>query len=140
MAGDRTRVRQLLDAAQAALDDASVAFDEEFPIGPPVPTPGPVIKVAVGDDVQAALVQARTDGSTLLLAPGEHRVNLRVTADPTARRVLITSDTTNLPPVGTRITRDYLPGLAQLRSANSIDPVLRYDCGATGVDLRGLAT
>lgn len=138
MAGDAARVRSLLDDVQDALSEASAAFDEEFPTTPPTPTPGPVIKVNVGDDVQAALVQARHEGATLLLAVGEHKCNLKVTHDPTAKPVLITSDTTNLPAPGVRITRDYASGIAMLRSKNDLDPALRYECGSTGVDLTGI--
>lgn len=140
MAGDRQRVRDALDATQAALADASRAFDEEYPAGPTEPVPGPIVRVPVGGDVQAALDDARSTGATLLLAVGEHRVNLVVHEDPLALPVLITSDTTTLPAAGQRMTRDYLPGLAQLKSANNMDPVIAYRCKSSGVHLTGLAT
>lgn len=136
MAGDTDRVRELLDVAQQALDDAVNAFDEEFPTQP-IP-PANVIRVAVGDDVQAALLQARITGATLLLAVGEHRCNLKVSADPIALPVLITSDTQNIPAPGQRIQRDAENGLARLKSANGIDPVLFYEMGSTGVNLTGV--
>ena len=138
MAGDRARVMQLLDASVAATEAARAGFTDEYPAGPTPPTPLPPIRVPVGGDVQAALTQARVEGATLLLAVGEHRCNLVVTDDPTAQPVRITSDTEALPPAGTRITREYESGLACLKSANNVDPVITYKLRSTGVDLIGL--
>jgi hypothetical protein len=129
----------LLETTQVALTEARNAFDQEFPpLIIPAP-PGHVYRCAVGDNVQAALDNARTTGGVLLLAVGVHLVNLRVRADPAARPVLITSDTASLPDEGQRMTRDYLEGLAQLKSANNLDPTLRYDCASSGVHLTGVA-
>jgi hypothetical protein len=139
MAGDRQRVRTLLDAAINAQLEASAAFDEEYPSTTPDP-PGLIVRVKCGDDVQAALVQARRDGATLLLEVGEHQCNLKIENDPSARPVWITSDTEVIPAEGQRMTREYQSGLAMLRSANGLDPVINYKCGSTGVNLTAIGT
>lgn len=144
MAGNRQRVRDLLDATDATLHETSRAFDEEYPPGttPPTPTPPPrpepIVRVPVGGNVQAALDDARSAGGTLLLAVGTHLVNLVVRFVEDAKPVLITSDTSSIPPNGVRITREYGPGLAWLKSANNLDPVIRYDLRSSDVHLTGL--
>jgi hypothetical protein len=111
---DPIHMRLLMDAAAASFAALKSEFDIEDP-----PEPVPIVtKVAVGEDVQAALTSLMISGGTLVLAPGIHHCDLvipeRQLTDPL---ITITSDSLqNLPPPGVRIDPSYLPALAQLTS------------------------
>ncbi len=83
-----------------------------------------VITLSPGNNVQAALNDLGTTGGTLLLNPGDYPVNLQWNERPTSPAVRVRTNTSNIPPSGTRITRAYASGLATLRSANTYDGLL----------------
>jgi hypothetical protein len=134
---NKERVRDLLDAAIASLAEAADAFDEEYPPSSDIPDEK-IIRVRVGENVQAALDQARTTGAMITLDVGEHLCNLKVNDIPDAKPVVITSNTRDIPIKGERINRDYENSIACIRSANGLDPVILYKTKSYGVHLTGI--
>ena len=99
------------------------------------PPPEPVIRLTPTDPLEAfqrAFDQLTVTGGMLLLAPGPYRVNGRRSAANGDKRVVVTSDTTDIPAVGQRITKDHRPGLAELRSADALSPAFHVLPGARG--------
>lgn len=110
----------------------------DTPPPPPPPPTGDTIRVAPGDDISQALTSLYQTGGTLLCAPGDYRVTLIRGKEHGNARVTVKTDAT-LPEFGTRITKDYLPGLARFASDNTFDPVFHGLPGSSNMTFLGVA-
>lgn len=122
MAGEKQAVYDLIDNLVAQAESIRTAVTKipggDVPNPPidPLPVSKNVIKLKVGDNVQAAFDTISKTGGTLMFAPGVHKADLEAVERPLdAPLVAFTSDTTNVPAPSKRITPDFLPGLAQLQ-------------------------
>lgn len=120
MAGEKQRVYDLIDNLVAQAESIRSAVTKIPDGGGDVPNPpqpsGDVIRVKVGDNVQAAYDTMAKTGGTLMFAPGVHKVDLEGSERALdSKLVIFTSDTGNVPAAGKRITPEFLPALAQLQ-------------------------
>jgi hypothetical protein len=89
-----------------------------------------VIKVKPGDDLQAALDQLVSDakGGTILMQPGKYWANLRLREQaPGTPRIVLTSDTVNVPAPGVRITPEFATGLAHIYALDPLYPAIEVE-------------
>jgi hypothetical protein len=136
-----TDLRAVVDALlERVADVQALAGDLDRLVSRPVPPP--VVRVAPGDNIQGALDQlAVNQGGVLRCQPGVYKVNLRwpYPIDDPAHAVTITSDTENLPSMGTRITPEYEPGLASFYPLDPLQPTLAIKNRAALLRLDGVA-
>jgi hypothetical protein len=113
MAGEKQAIYDLIDNLVAQAETIRTAVTK---IPDVAPSSGDVIRVKVGDNVQAAFDTITKTGGTLLFAPGVHKADLECgERPPDAKLVIFTSDTSNVPPPSKRISPEFLPALAQLQ-------------------------
>jgi len=124
MADERARIDALLDSIVASTQEVRRILDTVDLV--PKTAPGIVLKVAVGENVQAAYDALVSTGGTLLLAPGIHRCDLVLSERPVeAPLITVTSDSTNLPAPGARITPEAAPALGILQGVGTNRHVIR---------------
>jgi hypothetical protein len=123
MAGERTRMLNLCDSIVASVDEMRKEIDAAWPL-PPDPALN-VIKVALGESVQNALTSLLQTGGIIKLAPGKHNGELKFPERPEGSKLItFTSDSTNLPAPGQRMTPEYAEALGTIASVNTSTPTL----------------
>jgi hypothetical protein len=138
---DQQKMYDLIDGIMANAEALRAEVDTLGP--PPEPPDEHTLVVRVGESVQDAFDTLAPTGGTIKLEVGgvdrPHVVSLRIRERPTdAPLILITSDTTHLPPAGTRITRDALPGLAVLRSDTTNTNTVKSDIRSRAIAFAGV--
>jgi hypothetical protein len=139
---DQQRMYDLIDSIVANAEALRAEVDTLGP--PPEPPDGAVLTVRIGESVQGAYDTLAATGGTIKLEVGgverPHVGTLRIAERPVgAPLVVITSDTEHLPPAGTRITREALPGLAVLKSATPNTNTITGDVRSRNVAFAGVA-
>jgi hypothetical protein len=137
---DQQKMYDLIDGIMANAEALRAEVDTLEP--PPEPD-GPTLTVRIGESVQAAFDTLALSGGTLKLEVGgeqrPHITALRIHERPVgAPLVIITSDTTHLPPAGTRITREALPGLAVLKSTEVTSNTIKGENRSRNVAFAGV--
>jgi len=136
MGMDLDRARQIADEMVSLSAELVTTLADDVT---PEPPDGEVIKIRPGDDVGAAIRSLYETGGTIACAPGDYPFSFWLDERTSKAPIVLTTDTSNLPKPGTRITPDYLPGLAVFRSANGLDAVFTAKKRSGGLHLVGVA-
>lgn len=130
---DTAKARQLLDQIASNTSALRSMLDE-------APTPGNIIRVKLGDNLQQALDSAK-GGDTIRVQPGAYKGNFVLNPRPDAGVVTLRPDVDdgNLTvPTGCWIDKSYAPALVRLESADGLTESLRTTHGAHDYIFLGL--
>jgi len=132
---DSNKIREYLATAREALD----GIENELPPPSPEPPPTNVIHVEPGDDLPSAIESLYETGGIIACAPGDYPFQFWHKERAGNAGIVITTDTQNLPEPDSRITPEYLPDLAILRSDNGLDSVITANRRSSGLTFLGVA-
>jgi hypothetical protein len=135
---DEAKIRELATNIQRDAGLIIAELDGDTP-EPPEPPSGEVVHVRPGDDVGAAIRSLYATGGTIACAPGDYPMQFWHEERAVNERIVLTTDTANLPKPDERITPDYLPGLAVFRSENGLDSVITANRRSGGLHCVGVA-
>jgi hypothetical protein len=130
----------LIDSIVASAEALRVEVDT---LPPPEPPDAHTLTVRIGESVQAAIDTLAPTGGTIKLEVGgaerPHVGALRFSERPVdAKLIVITSDTTHLPAAGVRITREWLPGLAVLKSTTANTNTIKGEIRSRNIAFAGV--
>jgi hypothetical protein len=128
------RIRELVAHIRHDCDGIDAELDGGTP---PEPPPETTVRVRPGDNLGAAFDSLAATGGIILAHPGEYLTAIKLKPRDNSKIIVFTTDTENLPDDGCRISRDYQPGLAILRSYDGYTAAFAALCKTGGVSFVG---